>query len=140
MDCKPAGDALIATGPERTVPEPYRAYAQVFSKADWESMPSHGPHNLAIKLLDGKQPPWGPIYNLSEKELDTLRSYLEVQLQRGWIRPSKSPAGSLVFFVPKKDGTLQLCVDFRGLNQMTKKNRYPLLLISEAIDRLSGAH
>jgi hypothetical protein len=134
-----ARDVLMATGPEPTVLEPYRAYAQVFSEADSESMPSHGPQDLAIELHDGKQPPWGPIYNLSEKVLDTLRSYLAVQLKRGWIRPSKSPAGAPVFFVPKKDGTLRLCVDFRGLNQITKKNRYPLPLISEAIDRLSGA-
>ncbi len=110
----------MATGPEPTVPEPYRAYAQVFSEADLESMPSHGPQDLAIELLDGKQPPWGPNYNLSEKELDTLRSYLEVQLKRGWIWPSKSPAGAPVFFVPKKDGTLRLCVDFWGLNQIKK--------------------
>ncbi len=61
MDCKPAGDALIATGPERTVPEPYQAYVQVFSEADSESMPSQGPQNLAIKLRDGKEPPWDPI-------------------------------------------------------------------------------
>jgi hypothetical protein len=138
-DRDPARDVLMATRPELTVPEPYRAYAQVFSEADSESMPSHSPQDLAIELLNGKQPPWGPIYNLSEKELNTLCSYHEVQLKRGWIRLSKSAAGALVFFVPKKDGTLQLCVDFWGLNQITKKNQYPLPLISEAIDRLSGA-
>ncbi len=49
------------------------------------------------------------------------------------------PAGAPVFFVPKNDGTLRLCVDFRGLNQITKKNCCPLPLISEAIDRLLGA-
>jgi hypothetical protein len=91
-----------------------------------------------MELLDGKQPPWGPIYNLSEKELETLRFYLETQLKRGWIRPSTVPAETPVFFVPKKDGTLRLCVDFRGLNQITKKTCYPLLLISESIDRLAG--
>ncbi len=52
-----AGDVLMATGPEPTVPEAYRAYAGVFSEADSESMPSHGPQDLAIELLDGKQPP-----------------------------------------------------------------------------------
>jgi hypothetical protein len=118
-----AGDVVMAPGPEPAVPEAYRAYVGVFSKADSKSMPSHGPQELAIELLDGKQPPWGPIYNLSKKELDTLRSYHEVQLNCGWIRPSETPAGALVFFVPKKDGTLQLCVYFRGLNQITKKNR-----------------
>jgi hypothetical protein len=52
-------------------------------EAESESMPSHGPQDLAIELLDSKLPLWGPIYNLSEKELDTLRSYLEVQLNEG---------------------------------------------------------
>jgi hypothetical protein len=137
--CALASDILMATGSEPTVLEAYRAYAGVFSEADSESMPSHGSQDLAIELLDGKQPPWGPVYNLSEKELDTLCSYLKVQLKRGWIRPSKSPTRPPVFFVPKKDGTLRLCVDFRGLNQITKKNCYPLPLISKSIDRLAGA-
>ncbi len=68
----------MATGPEPTVSVPYRAYAQVISKADTKSMPSHSPQDLVIELLDGKQPPWSPIYNLSEKEPDTLHSYLDV--------------------------------------------------------------
>jgi hypothetical protein len=110
--CDPAGDVLMATGPELTGLELYKAYVQVFLEADSESMPSRGSQDLAIKLLDSKQPPWGPIYNLSKKELDTFYSYLEVQLKQGWIRPLKSPARAPVFFVPKNDGTLQLCVDF----------------------------
>jgi hypothetical protein len=121
-DYKIAGDILIATGPEPTVPKPYRAYAQEFSKADSEYMPSHSPQDLVIQLLDGKQLPWGPIYDLSKKKLDTLCSYLEVQLKRGWKRPSKSPASAPVFFVPKKNGTLQLSVTFCGLNQIIEKN------------------
>jgi hypothetical protein len=80
-DCDPAGDVLMATGPEPTVPESYGAYAQIILEADSESMPSRGPQDLAIKLLEGKQPQWGPIYNLSEKELDTLHSFLKVQLK-----------------------------------------------------------
>jgi hypothetical protein len=134
-----AGDVLMATWPEPFVPEAYMAYAGMMSEADSKSMPSHGPQDLAIELLNGKQPPWGQIYNLSEKEFDTLRCYLKSQLERGCIRPSKSPAGAPVFFVPKKDGTLRLCMNICGLNQITKKNRYPLPLISEAIDCLSGA-
>jgi len=57
----------------------------------------------------------------------------------GRIRPSKSPAGSPILFVPKKDGSLRLCVDYRGLNKVTIKNRYPLPLISEILDRVVGA-
>ncbi len=70
----------MSTGRELTVPEPYWANEQVFLEADSESMPSHGLQDLAIKLLNGKQPPWGSIYNLSEIGLDTLRSYLDSQL------------------------------------------------------------
>jgi hypothetical protein len=109
-DCNTAGDIFMATVPEPTVPEPYRAYMQVFSEADSESVPSHGLQDLAIKHLNGKQSLWGPIYHMSKKELDTLYSYLMVQLKQGWIRLSKSPAGAQIQFVPKKDSILQLCV------------------------------
>lgn len=84
-------------------------------------------------------PPFGPIYNLSATELSTLRDYLEDALQKGWITHSKSPAGAPILFVPKKDGGLRLCVDYRGLNKVTIKNRHPLPLISEILDRLAGA-
>jgi hypothetical protein len=60
-----AREVIMATWPEPTVPQPYRAYVQVFLEADSESMPSHGPQDLAVELLDGKQQQWGPIYNLS---------------------------------------------------------------------------
>jgi hypothetical protein len=132
-DRNSAGDVRMATGPELTIPVFYMAYAQVLLEAYSESMPSYNPQDLAIKLTNGKQPPWGQIYNLSKAELDTLRPYLEVQLKRGCIRPSKSSAGAPVFFVPQKDGTLRLCVDFKGLNQITKKNWHLLPLVSEAI-------
>ena len=60
-------------------------------------------------------------------------------MRKGWITPSTSPAGAPILFVPKKDGTLRLCVDYRGLNAVTVKNRYPLPLITEILDRLVGA-
>ncbi len=136
---QPAGDVITATGPEPTLPEAYKAFTHVFSEAESESLPSHGPKDLVIELTSGKQPLWGPIYNLSEKELATLGNYLEVKLKRGWIMLLTSSAGAQVFFMPEKDGTLQLCVDFLGLNQITKKNCYPRPLISESIDRLADA-
>jgi hypothetical protein len=68
----------MATGPGPTVPEPYRANVQVFLEADSKSMPSFSPHDLAIKLFDGKQLSWGPICNVSKKELDTFCSYFKV--------------------------------------------------------------
>ena len=68
-----------------------------------------------------------------------LREYLRDALAKGWIRESSSPAGAPILFAPKKDGELRLCVDYRGLNKITKKNRYPLPLIGEILDRLSKA-
>jgi hypothetical protein len=59
--------------------------------------------------------------------------------QKGWIRPSTSPAGSLILFVKKLDGSLRVCVDYRGLNELTVKNRYLLPRIDEMMDRLVGA-
>ena len=84
-------------------------------------------------------PPFSPIYNLSNCELGTLRTYLNNAFKKGWIKHSTSLAGSPILFVLKKDGSLRLCVDYRALNKVTKKNRLALLLISEILDRLTGA-
>ena len=81
---------------------------------------------------------YGPIYPLSAKELRVLREYIDKCLAKGWIRRSESPAGSPILFVPKKDGGLRLYVDYRALNKVTVKNRHPLPLISETLNRLGG--
>ena len=86
-------------------------------------------------MEEGKSPPFGPIYQLSEKELKVLKEYVDDNLAKGFIKPSTSPAGSLVLFVPKKDGSLRLCVDYRALNNITIKDRYALPLINELHDR-----
>lgn len=80
---------------------------------------------------DAEIVPFGPIYNLSETELEALREYLDENLKKGFIRPSESPAGAPILFVKKKDGSLRMCVDYRGINKITIKNRYPLPLIAE---------
>lgn len=89
-----------------------------------------------IELADGKDAPWSPVYPLGEPELETLRDYLDAGLKKGWIWRSISPAGAPILFVPKKDRGLRLCVDYRGLNAVTIRNRTPLPLISETLDRL----
>ena len=94
---------------------------------------------MAIELKDGESPPWGPIYALSEPELKELRKNLEENLSNGYIRPSKSPAGASILFVKKKDGTYRMCVDYRKLNALTKKDRYPLPLIEENLNRIRSA-
>ncbi|SGY15941.1 BQ5605_C012g06708 [Microbotryum silenes-dioicae] len=87
-------------------------------------------------IEDGKQPPFGPLYPLSKKELQALSTWIDENLSKGFIRPSTSPAGAPILFVHKKDGSLRLCVDYRGLNAVTLKDQHPLSLIPEALDQL----
>jgi hypothetical protein len=78
------------------------------------------------------------VYYTNEKQDAELRSYLEKNLEIGYIRPSISPADYPILFVPKKDGKLRIYMDYRQLNNETVKNRYPLLLISRLRDQLLG--
>jgi len=71
--------------------------------------------------------------------LDKLKRLLSDLLESGFIQPSKSPYGALIIFVKKKDGSLRMCVDYRALNKMTVKNKYPLPRIDDLLDRLCGA-
>jgi hypothetical protein len=121
------------------LPPEFREYIAVFDYKDPASLPRARGAVHSIPIEEGKKPPFQPLYNLSHTELATLREYLDTALANGWIRRSESPAGAPVLFVPKKDGSLRLCVDYRGLNAITIKNRCPLPLISETLDRLSGS-
>jgi len=134
-----SGEAPPEEGDAPTVPEAYADYADVFSEEAAGEAPAQAAQEHPIELEPGAQPPWGPLYPLSATELETLRTYLEDAQRKGWIRPSTSPAGAPILFVPKKGGKLRLCVDYRALNQLTRKDRTPLPLISEILDRLSTA-
>ena len=115
----------------------YSDYSNVFSAEYVAKLPENtGMNEHAIKLEEGKQPPFGPIYSLGLVELETLRTYIKTYLANGFIRPSKSPAGALILFDKKPDRYLRLCVNYRGLNNLTIKNRYPLPLIGKSLDRL----
>lgn len=121
------------------IPPELSAYADVLDVGNSAILPSFKNTDHEIDLKPGTVPPVGPIYSLSAHELKILKEYLDENLAKGRIRHSRSPAASPVLFVPKKDGSLRLCVDYRGLNRITIKNRYPLPLISEIMDRASGA-
>ena len=120
------------------IPPQLKEFEDVFSNEKAGILPEQKQGDHAIEL-DGGEPPYGPLYNLSRAELAELRRYLDDALAKGWIRHSVSPAGAPILFVPKKDGGLRLCVDYRGLNSVTIKNRHPLPLITETLDRLCGA-
>jgi len=91
-------------------------------------------YDYVINLKEGKQPLNLPIYNLSCKELKILQEYLNSVQEKGRIWPSKSLVGALILFVPKPDRTIRLYIDYRGLNKVIIKNRYPLLLVSKMLD------
>ena len=74
-----------------------------------------------------------------QPQKEAMETYINDSLATGIIRPSLSPAGAGFFFVGKKDGSLRPCIDYRGLNDITVKNRYPLPLISSAFEQLEGA-
>ena len=128
-----------ANAESSTVPLKYKNFRDAFDVQKAGMLPAHHPMEHAINLEPNEKPPWGPLYALSEPELNYLRDYLETSVNKGWIRRSTSPAGAPIMFVPKKDGALRLCVDYRALNKITIKNRTPLPLISETLDRLRRA-
>jgi transposase InsO family protein len=94
---------------------------------------------MKIETDPTADPPFKPVIRLSIAELDELRKQLDELLAKKFIKPSTSPYGAPVLFVRKKDGSLRMCVDYRGLNGITKKNRHPLPRIDELIDRFRGA-
>ncbi|KAJ1601245.1 hypothetical protein NDA14_000540 [Ustilago hordei] len=121
------------------IPKPYQHLQDVFDEVEADKLPHHTEHDLHLELIEGRKPPQGPLYLKGPKEMSELRRYLDENLEKGFIRPSKSPARSPVLFVPKKDGGLRLCVDYRGLNEITVKNRAPLPLIEEQLFLLRKA-
>jgi hypothetical protein len=82
----------------------------------------HRPYDLKIQREDGASPPQPLIYLLSTSELATLRVFLDEHLNMGYIQPTRSSHGAQILFVKQKDGSLRLCVDFRALNNVTKKD------------------
>ena len=132
--------ALIADETPVAISAEYSDFEDMFSKESAAVFPKHIEINThAIDLEEGKQPPYRPIYSLGPVELKTLKTYIETNLANGFIRPSKSPAGAPILFDKKQDGSLRLCVNYRGLNNITIKNRYPLPLVGESLDRLGRA-
>jgi hypothetical protein len=116
------------------LPAEYQDFADVFSEREADTLPPHREYDLHIETEDGQVPPIGHIYSLSQAELSALREFIDTNLKSGFIYPSKSTHGAPILFVKKKDGSLRLCVDYRGLNRVTRKDRYPLPLISDLLD------
>jgi hypothetical protein len=114
-----------------------REFADVFQTLPPGLPPDRGIAHT-IPLIDGSQPVFSPMYRYSPAELAEIKSQLKKLLELKFIEPSQSSFGSPVLFVLKKDGSWRMCVDYRRLNNLTKKNRYPLPRIDETLDQLQG--
>jgi len=123
-----------------SIPEEYHKYANVFSKSKAETLAPHRPYNLQIDLEKDSYPPVGTIYSLSKFEQEALKEFINENLTNRFILLTSLPHRAPVLFVKKKDGSLWLCVDFHGLNKITKKDQYPLPLISDLLDSPCKAH
>ncbi|KAL0536802.1 hypothetical protein IC582_025764 [Cucumis melo] len=115
-----------------------RDYPDVFPE-ELPGLPPHREVEFAIELEPGTVPISRAPYRMAPAELKELKVQLQELLDKGFIRPSVSPWGAPVLFVKKKDGSLRLCIDYRELNKVTVKNRYPLPRIDDLFDQLQGA-
>ena len=130
---------------KQLLPTYLQPYADLFVPEEGNKLPPHRgstvDHTIELNEVEGKIPevPYGPLYAMSRDELLVLRRTLLDLLEKGFIRASNSPAASPVLFVRKPGGGLRFCVDYRALNALTKKDRYPLPLIKETLNMIGRA-
>jgi hypothetical protein len=113
-------------------------YPDVFPE-ELPGMPPDRDIEFSIELLPGTAPISKRPYRMDVKDLVELKKQKEELLEKGFIRPSSSPWGALVLFVSKKDGSRTMCVDYRSLNEVTIKNKYPLPQTEDLFDQMKGA-
>lgn len=141
--CLRLGDTNIVVpkdaDPKEFLPPQYHEFLDVFDRKNANLLPPHRPWDHAIELHPGKSPPVSRPYSMNQFELKALREYLDKELSKGFIRISRSPAAAPVLFVKKPNGDLRFCIDYRGLNNITVRNRHSLPLITETLSQLSRA-
>jgi len=115
-----------------------REFIDVFPD-DLPGLPPYREIEFCIDLVPGMEPISMASYRMAPAELRELKEQLQDLLDKKFIRPSVSPWGALVLFVKKKDGSLRLCIDYRQLNRVAVRNRYPLPRIDDLFDKLQGA-
>ncbi|GKB12936.1 hypothetical protein Tco_0846859 [Tanacetum coccineum] len=115
-----------------------RDFPEVFPE-DLPGLPPTRQVEFQIDLVPGAAPVARAPYRLAPSEMEELSTQLQELSDKGFIRPSSSPWGALVLFVKKKDGSFRMCIDYRELNKLTVKNRYPLPRIDDLFDQLQGS-
>lgn len=124
---------------EDKFPEQFNKFKTLFSDEKAQRFPDERECDHAIELIDGWTPINHKVYTLPPEEEKALKVWVDENLKLGYIRPSKSPIASSFFFVKKKDGSLRPTIDYRKLNDMTVKNKYPLPRIPELLDKIKNA-
>ena len=133
------------TDPRTKLPEYFSEFLGTFDRLEAKKLPPlRGPrtdHAIKLEKVDKKEPtvPWGPLYNMSRDELVVFRKTLTGLLDKQFIRVSNSLVVALVLFVRKPGGSLRFCVDYRALNRILRKDRYPLPLIHETLRTIGRA-
>nr|GEV82403.1 reverse transcriptase domain-containing protein [Tanacetum cinerariifolium] len=115
-----------------------RDFSEVFPE-DLPGLPPTRQVEFQINLIPGAAPVARAPYRLAPSKMKELLDQLQELSDKGFIRPSSSPWGAPVFFVKKKDGSFRMCIDYRELNKLTVKNRYPLMRIDDLFDQLQGS-
>ena len=133
------------TDPRVKLPGHYHEHLPLFDMKIADQLPPHRPgidHKIEFEKDENgheKTAPWGPLYNMSREELLLLRKTLTEYLDKNFIRASSSSAAAPILFAKKPDGGLRFCVDYRALNAITRRDRYPLPLIRETLRSISRA-
>jgi hypothetical protein len=110
-----------------------------FFPEELPGLPPNRDIEFVIELMPGIAPIYKSPYRMATPELAELKEHIKEFLEKGFVHPSSSPWGAPVIFVSKKDSTQRLCVDYRTLNEVTIKNKYPLPRIDDLFDQLCGA-
>lgn len=120
------------------LPPEYHDFLDVFDRAQANQLPPRRSYDHKIELTENAKPPQSNPYRMSPFKLQKLKEYLNENLSKGFIVPSGSAYSSPVLFAAKANGDLRFCVDYRKLNAITRRNRYPLPLIEEVIGKIIG--
>ena len=132
------GETAIPEEVTDRLPEEYHEFRDVFDRSKADKLPPHREYDYKIELTSEGVPPRSRLYPMSGYKLQKLKDYIAENLGKGFIEPSKALYGSPILFALKSNGDLRLCVDYRVLNSITKRNRYPIPLINEVLARVAG--
>jgi len=120
------------------VPKWFNKWLKVFGKVESERMPVRKVWDHVIDLRDDFKASKARVYPLTRNEKEEVQKFVNEHLKKRYIRPSKLPQTSLVFFVGKKDGGKHMVMDYHRLNKQTVKNNYPLPLITDLVDNMGN--